>query len=79
MNARAAGVAFKVEVPVGELTTRVTCTVCGLPVAPADVMVTVPVYVAAVNPLGLTETFTDPGVVPDDGVADSQVPVDATV
>jgi hypothetical protein len=71
--------AFRVEVLVGELTTRVTCTVCGLPVAPDDVMVTVPVYEAALNPLGLTDTFTDPGVVPDDGVADNQVPVDATV
>jgi len=67
------------EVLVGELTTSVTSTDCGLPVAPVDVIVTVPVYVAAVNPLGLMDTFTDPGVVPDDGVADSQVAVDATV
>ena len=78
-KANEVGVGLSVEVLVEELTTSVTSTVCGLPVAPVEVMVTEPVYVAAVRPPGLTETFTDPGVVPDDGVAESHVAVVATV
>ena len=53
--------------------------VVGLPVAPVDVTLTVPVYVPAAKPAGFSETFTVPGVVPLVGVADNHAPLEATV
>ena len=79
MNAREVGAAFRTDALAAELTTRVTWIVCGLPVAPVEAMLTVPVYDPAVKPLGFTETFTVPGVVPLVGVADNQVPVEVAV
>ena len=62
-------------VTVALLTTRLTLVITGLPVAPAEVVVTVPLYVPAVKPAGLTETPTDPDVVlPLAGVAESHEP-----
>jgi hypothetical protein len=54
-------------------TTNVTLTICD--VAPGAEMVTVPEYVFALKPVVLTETLTDPGVVPGlTGVAESHEP-----
>ena len=53
--------------------------VMGLPVAPEEAIITVPLYVPAVKPDGFTETLTVPGVAPLVGVADNQVPVEVTV
>ena len=59
------------------LTTSVTVVVVGLPVAPEDVTLTVPVYVPAAKPDGFTETLSDPEVVlPLAGLADNQDPPD---
>ena len=55
------------------LTTSVTATVRGLLEAPAEVMVTVPLYVPAANDDGLTATAIEPGVVPLVGLAVSHV------
>ena len=52
------------------MTVRVTGTVAGLPVAPGDVTVTLPVYVLAGRSEGLTDTVMLPGTVPL--VAESQ-------
>jgi hypothetical protein len=60
------------------LTTKLTLSVFGLPVAPGDVMVTVPLYVPAANPAGFTATPTVADVLPLAGVADSHVPPEAT-
>ena len=79
MNPMEPGAAFSVELLVAALTTKVTWTVCGLPVAPGEATVTVPVYEPAVKPAGFTETFTVPGVVPLVGIADNQVPVAVAV
>jgi len=51
----------------------VTGIVFGLLEAPEDVTVTLPIYVPAARPDGLTETLKLPGVVPLVGIADSQV------
>jgi hypothetical protein len=56
----------------GAVTFKVTGTVTGLLVALAAVTVTLPVYVPAARPVGFTETLTLPGVVPLEGVAESQ-------
>jgi len=56
-----------------------TGTLIGLPVAPADAIVTVPVYCPAVNVAPFTVTETAPGAVPLAGVAFSQVPPVAVV
>ncbi len=69
-----AGVALRTGAAV---TTRLTLTVCGLAVAPAEVIVTVPLKVPAAKPVGLTATLTVPGVVPLAGVAESHVPPEA--
>jgi len=61
------------------LTTKLTLVVAGLPVAPEDVTVTVPLYVPAAKPDGFTDTLTVPGVVPLVGVADNQDPVEVAV
>ena len=53
-------------------TVRLTGTVCGLFPAPAAVIVTLPLYVPADNPLGLTDTLRLAGVVPEPGVTASQ-------
>ena len=57
-------------------TVSVTATFCGLLAAPVAVMATVPVYVPAASPEGLTDTLTLPGVVPPP-LADNQVPPEA--
>ena len=57
------------------LTTRVTLLLTGLPVAPDEVTLTVPVYVPAAKPDGLTDTLTAPDeVLPLAGPADNHVP-----
>ena len=53
-------------------TVRLTGTVCGLFPAPAAVIVTLPLYVPADNPLGFTDTLMLAGVVPDPGVTLNQ-------
>ena len=53
-------------------TVRVTGTVCGLFPAPAAVIVTLPLYVPADNPLGFTDTLRLAGVVPEPCVTASQ-------
>ena len=53
-------------------TVKLTGTVCGLFPAPAAVIVTLPLYVPADNPLGLTDTLRLAGVVPEPGVTASQ-------
>ena len=57
------------------LTINVTGTEYGLLPAPEDVSVTVPVYVPAISPVGLTATETSSGVLPEP-VAESQAPED---
>jgi hypothetical protein len=47
---------------------------CGLPLAPGAVMVTVPLYVPAARVAGFTETVNVPELLPLVGVAVSQVP-----
>jgi hypothetical protein len=61
------GLSDKLDAPAE--TVRVTFTFCGLLPAAVDVIVTVPLYVPALNPLGLIPTFTVPGVVPLAGEA----------
>jgi hypothetical protein len=58
---------------VGKLpeTTSVTGTDTGLFDTPAELIVMLLWYVAAARPLGITETLTEPGVLPDPGVTDS--------
>ena len=56
------------------VTTNVTLMLCGLPVAPGAVMVTVPLYVPAAKLAGFTETLTVPELLPLLGVADNHVP-----
>ena len=64
-------------------TVSVTGIVMGLPVVPAEVIVTVPLYILAASPVGLTVTVTTPGVLPVPEVpvlpevmeAESQVPL----
>ena len=53
-------------------TVKLTGTVCGLLPAPEAVIVTLPLYVPADTPLGLTDTLRLAGVVPDTGVTASQ-------
>ena len=53
-------------------TVKLTGTVCGLLPAPAAVIVTLPLYVPADNPLGLTDTLRLAGVAPEAGVTASQ-------
>ena len=70
---RVAGVTERV---CGAATVSVTGMAIGLPVAPAAVMVTVPVYglPLAVRVPALTLTVTEPGVAPLAGVTVSQLP-----
>ena len=88
VNDSVVGFALRVEVVVGggvgggggvdaAATVSLTLTVCGLPVAPVDAMLTVPLYVLGAKPAGFTETLTDPGGAPLVGVADNQVPPEA--
>jgi hypothetical protein len=63
----------------GFATVSVTVTLCGLFAAPLEVRVTVPVYVPAANPAGLTETLTFPGVVPPPDADNHVAPDVATV
>jgi hypothetical protein len=56
------------------VTVKVTATVRGLFAAPALATETVPVYVPAARPVGLTVTLIDPGVVPLAGVTVSHEP-----
>jgi len=56
------------------VTVKVTATVRGLLAAPALATETVPEYVPAARPVGLTETLMEPGVVPLAGVAVSHAP-----
>ena len=52
----------------------------GLPVAPEDVTFTVPVYVPAAKPVGLTDTLTAPDeVLPLAGLADNHDPPELVV
>ena len=55
------------------VTISVTGTVFGLFDAPAVVTVTLPLYVPAASPVGLTDTLKLPGVLPLAGVANNQV------
>jgi hypothetical protein len=57
-----------------EVTTKVTGTLSGLPVAPVEAMVTVPLYVAGGSVPAFTDTFTLPGVVPVAVSTESQLP-----
>ena len=54
----------------GAVTFSVTGMPAGLPAAPAEVTVTVPLYVPVDRPDGVTEMLTDDGTVPL-GVAES--------
>jgi hypothetical protein len=69
---RLAGVALKVGNDVA-VTVNVTATVLGEPDAPEAAILTVPVYVPADSPEGLTDTATVPGVLPLAGFAVSHV------
>ena len=53
-------------------TVRLTGTVCGPFPAPVAVIVTLPLYVPADNPLGFADTLRLAGVVPDPGVTLNQ-------
>jgi hypothetical protein len=64
-----------IESVCGASTVSETGIVIGLPVAPAEAMVTVPLYVAGVIPLAFTVTETLPGVLPLAGETDSQLPL----
>jgi hypothetical protein len=55
---------------------NVTGTLCGVFPAPDDAIETLPLYVPAAIPDGLTETLTLPGVLPPP-LAESQAPPDA--
>lgn len=55
-------------------TVRVTGMVMGLPVAPAAVMTTLPLYVPVESEPTVADTVTVPGVEPLAGVAVSQLP-----
>ena len=59
----------------GVTTLSVTAIVIGLPPAPAEVMVTDPLYVPTASPVGFAATCTVAGVVAVAGVAVSQLPV----
>jgi hypothetical protein len=63
----------------GVVTFSVTFTVCGLLPAPELLTVTVPWYVPAASPVGITLTLIDPGVLPLVGVTCSQLPPDVVV
>jgi len=57
------------------MTFRVTGIVSGLPAAPVEVIVTLPVYCPAASEPAFTDTWTFDGVVPFAGVAVSQLPL----
>ncbi len=67
-------------VRLGPVTMSWTGMIAGLPAAPGDVTVTVPLKVpGVVSPLVLTEMLTVDGTVPLLGVAESQLPPAADV
>ena len=56
------------------MTMSVTGTVCGLLLASVEEIITFALYVPAVRVAGFTATVTEPGVVPEAGVAETHVP-----
>ena len=68
---------LRVTVIGGALTLRVTGMDTGLLEAPLEVIVMAPLYVAGVKLVIFTETVSEPGVLPDVGVTDSQDPPEA--
>src|SRR5256885_1454991 len=52
---------------------KVTGTLSGLFVAPAEVMMTLPLYVPVASPVISTETLAEEGAVPEVGEIDSQL------
>ena len=66
-NRRLDGTLERRSVGGGVLTINSTFTICGLFVAPPDVTVIDPKCVPAPNPIGLTPTVNEAGVVPFDG------------
>jgi hypothetical protein len=67
-------------VSVGPVTLNVTGIMAGLPAAPVEVTVTVPLKLpGVVRPVVSIETLTEPGTVVPLGVATSQVPPEGVV
>jgi hypothetical protein len=67
-------VGLSVKLTGAAVTVKVTATVRGLFPAAAAATDTVPAYVPAARPAGLTDTLIEPGVVPEAGEAVSQDP-----